>query len=241
MRGMSDIEASDARPDRRSSAGKRIEDPHLDVGMLAQMHEAPVLARGVQIVDQHSHPHAAIRGTAHVLQQDPRGLILVNDVVLNVERPLGVIGERDQLSKASSPEISRRIPDRSAGPPSLAVATMRPRVVDCGERSASLGFFCTCCGRPTQARSTQSSAASLRQTFAHRAIISGTLCTHADPTSHSQFRVARRPHHGRAGTRARELWPAYGIAFGRRRVEPAIRRSGARRRAASRSGSAPAK
>ena len=31
-----------------------------------------------------------------MLQQDPRGLVLVNDVVLDVERALGVIGERDQ-------------------------------------------------------------------------------------------------------------------------------------------------
>ena len=58
--------------------------------------KAPVLARGVEIIDQHSHPHAAIGGAAHMLQQDPRGLVLVNDVVLDIERSLGMIGERDQ-------------------------------------------------------------------------------------------------------------------------------------------------
>ncbi len=64
--------------------------------MLPEVHEVAVLARGVQIVDQQAHAHAAIRGAADVLEQVARRLVLPNDVVLDVERALGVIGERDQ-------------------------------------------------------------------------------------------------------------------------------------------------
>ena len=56
--------------------GKRIEDPHLDVGVLPQVHEAPVLARGVEVVDQHAHAHAAIGRGAHVVQKGPRAIRL---------------------------------------------------------------------------------------------------------------------------------------------------------------------
>ena len=35
----------------------------------AQVHEAPILARGIQIIDQQAHAHAAVRGEAHVMQQ----------------------------------------------------------------------------------------------------------------------------------------------------------------------------
>ena len=64
------------RPDGGPAAGKRIEDAHFDVGVLLQVHEAPILARGVEVVDEHAHAHAAIRGAAHVLQQDARGFVL---------------------------------------------------------------------------------------------------------------------------------------------------------------------
>ena len=65
-------------------------------GMLPEMHEAAVLARGVEVVHQHAHAHAAVGGAADVLQQDAGGFVLMNDVVLDVERALGVIGERDE-------------------------------------------------------------------------------------------------------------------------------------------------
>ena len=34
-----------------------------------QVHEAPILACGIQIIDQQAHPHAAVRGEAHVMQE----------------------------------------------------------------------------------------------------------------------------------------------------------------------------
>ena len=93
---MSDSDARMRRPRRRAAAGKRIEYPDFDVRVLLQVHEAPVLARGVEVIHEHAHAHAAIGGAAHMLQKDPGGFILMNDVVLDVERALGVIGEREQ-------------------------------------------------------------------------------------------------------------------------------------------------
>ena len=99
MRGMSDTEATNAAPGRGAAAGKRIEHPHFDVGVLAQVHEPPVLARRIEIIDQHPHAHTAVRGQTHMLQQEPRGLVLMDDVVLDVERAFGVVRERDQAGQ----------------------------------------------------------------------------------------------------------------------------------------------
>ncbi len=109
---MSEIEFKIRRPGGGAPAGKWIEYPDIDVRVLLQVHEAPVLARGVEVVDEHAHAHAAIRGAAHVLQQNSRGLVLVNDVVLNVERALGAVGERDQaveglLSRGEQPDAGQ--------------------------------------------------------------------------------------------------------------------------------------
>ena len=62
----------DAAPDGRPAAGEGIEHPHLDVRVLPEVHEVPVLARGIQIVHQHAHAHAAIRGVADVLRARSR-------------------------------------------------------------------------------------------------------------------------------------------------------------------------
>ena len=92
-----------AGPRRESSAGKRIEHPHLDVCMFAQMQEAPIFARRIEIIDQNAHPHAPIRREAHMMQQQPRGIVLMNDVVLNVQRALGMVRERDEVGQGLFP------------------------------------------------------------------------------------------------------------------------------------------
>ncbi len=60
------------------------------------MHEAPILSRGIEVIDEDPDPDTALRGLANVLQQNPRRFILRDDVVLNVERAFGVVGERDE-------------------------------------------------------------------------------------------------------------------------------------------------
>jgi hypothetical protein len=41
-----------AAPHREAAAGKRIEHPHFDVRVLAQVHEVPILTGGIEIIDQ---------------------------------------------------------------------------------------------------------------------------------------------------------------------------------------------
>jgi len=76
--------------------------------------------RPYEIVDQNADPDAARGGELHMAQQQPGGIVLVDDVVLDVERALGVVGRRKQLAKASSPELKRRIPDRFSSVPGHA-------------------------------------------------------------------------------------------------------------------------
>ena len=76
-----------------------IEDAHFDVGMLAQVQKASILTGGVQIIHQHAHAHAAFRREAHMVQQGAGRIILMNDVVLDVEGTLGVIGQGDQTGQ----------------------------------------------------------------------------------------------------------------------------------------------
>jgi hypothetical protein len=78
--------------------------------------EAPVLPRRVQVIDQQPHPHTAVRRESYMMQQGPRGLILVNDVVLNVQRPLGMIGERDEarqrlITRGQEPDAGKILAD----------------------------------------------------------------------------------------------------------------------------------
>jgi hypothetical protein len=74
-----------------------------------------------------------------MMQQQPRGIVLMNDVVLNVERALGMVRERDEAANASSPDASKRIPERFLLV--CAAATRWPSAVVSGLRSASLRDF----------------------------------------------------------------------------------------------------
>ena len=127
----------------------------------AEMHKMAILARRVEIVHEHAHAHAAVGGAADVIQQGARRLVVTNDVVLDVERALGVVGERDQaveglIARGQQPDARRGC---VALPSSLA-ATMRPSSVFCGSPRASLGGFLTCCGRLAQPARTESARAS---------------------------------------------------------------------------------
>ena len=130
-------------------------------GCCSEMHEVPVLARGVQIVHQHAHAHAAVRGVADVLQQGARGLVLADDVILDVERALGMIGERDQAVEGL---IARGQQPDAGEVARLALLALRRRCVrasvSCGSSRASLGCFLTCCGRLAHPARTESARAS---------------------------------------------------------------------------------
>ena len=61
------------------------------------MHESPIFARGIEVIDENAHAHATLGRQAHVLQQEPRGIVLLNDVVLDVEGAFGMIRKRNEV------------------------------------------------------------------------------------------------------------------------------------------------
>src|ERR1700690_1298028 len=60
------------------------------------MPKMAILARRVEIVHEHAHAHAAVGSAADVIQQVLRGFVVANDVILEIERALGVVRERDE-------------------------------------------------------------------------------------------------------------------------------------------------
>src|SRR5450755_467304 len=159
-----------------------------------------------------------------------------------------------RLANASSPDVSKRIPDRLG--PTLLCATMRPSAVASGLASDWVGYFCTCSGKPTQPPNARAAPAALTRNASEsrtpgadvkrpaRARIQdlriGSSYQAHFATMHPQRRV--RSFVLRAGrvTAAQEralaeLWPLYGVdfsgtpidlaaAFGRPKAHPAARR-----------------
>jgi len=112
--------------------------------------EAPVLPRRVQVIDQQPHPYAAVRRQAYMMQQCPRGLVLVNDVVLNVERPLGMIGERDEarqrlIARGQEPDAGKIFADLLLGDDAAQRGGLRflkgdgPRFLDMPRQAGAAG------------------------------------------------------------------------------------------------------
>src|ERR1700722_1489891 len=160
----------------------------------------------------------------------------MNDVVLNVERALGVIGERDEVGQSL---LARR---EQADTRQILVALLTCN--EAAERSCFRMGQRLAAGLVDVPR--QANAAGQQQyqsrrrgqcaaQFTHRGIISGTLCTHADRTSYSQLRPARRAHDTGAGSRIdgimAVLWARLGrsdLGFGQYFRTPCTAMSGDR-------------
>ena len=74
---------------------ERVEQAHLDVRMRVERVEHAVLSADVEIVEQDAHAHAAIRSREDALRDEPAGRVVVEDVVLQVERMRGVVDQHD--------------------------------------------------------------------------------------------------------------------------------------------------
>ncbi len=194
------ISVADARgPGRESSGGEGVEDADLDVDVGTQVQEAPILARGIQVVDEHAHPHAAVRGEAHVIQQCPAGVVLVNDVVLDVERALGMIRQRNEAGQrlfsrgqqADAGKVLGGIFSCDDAPECRGLRMLKGR-------GRGLVHVPRQTGTPGQ----HQNRGQWHKGIAHRFILSGRLCAHADPKTHPQFRLESRPHDGGPGARA---------------------------------------
>ena len=82
-------ELEEPRQPERAAREKGIEDAHLDVRMHREGGKIEVLADGVHVVHQQPHPHAAVGCPQRLIQQQLRGHVLADDVVLQIERALG--------------------------------------------------------------------------------------------------------------------------------------------------------
>ena len=65
-----------------------VEDAHLDVGVRCKGLQQSVLPGGVVVVDQQPHAHAALRGVTQRTQQPAAGVVVLEVVVLQVQRHL---------------------------------------------------------------------------------------------------------------------------------------------------------
>ena len=109
-----------ARDGREASGRQGVVEPHLDPRHARERQQQWLLARGVEVVDQQPHAHAALgRGGAHALQQGTRRIIAAHEVVLQVQRALGAVDQRgqrvegfgavDQRPQAGALRVRRRL------------------------------------------------------------------------------------------------------------------------------------
>ena len=77
------------------AAAERIEQPHLDVRECGQADEQRIAARRIEVVDEQPHAHAAQRGVTHVAQQESAGGVVLDQVILKIERVLRPARELD--------------------------------------------------------------------------------------------------------------------------------------------------
>jgi hypothetical protein len=95
MRPKSVSDISSRVVERTGPRGQRVEQPHLHVRKRRERAEQLVFAGGVEVVHQQAHAHAARGGLAQLLQEQQADVVVLDQVVLHVERLLGVPRERD--------------------------------------------------------------------------------------------------------------------------------------------------
>ena len=74
---------------------ERVVEAHLDVRMCVECRDRRVEPRGVHVVEQQAHAHAALRGPPERLEEQMARRVAVPDVVLHVERAVRDPGEQD--------------------------------------------------------------------------------------------------------------------------------------------------
>ena len=78
---------------------KRVEQPHLDAGVLGQRRQLAVQSGGAAIVQQQAHTHAPVGSGNQGLQQQGAGLVTAPNVVLHVQAALGSVGQQHARGK----------------------------------------------------------------------------------------------------------------------------------------------
>ncbi len=94
MRLKSCSDQNEAAGERAAARRQRIEQAHLDVRQGREGAEQLVLAGGVEIVDEQAHANAASGGIGERAQEAQADAVLLQLVVLDVERALGATRQR---------------------------------------------------------------------------------------------------------------------------------------------------
>ena len=105
---------------------KGVEQPDLDIGVGVQRQQQRVFASGVQVVEDQAHAHAAQRGVAQRAQQVAAGLVVVDLVVLDVERAFGA-------ARQFQPRLQRVLAGRHQAEAAL-LGVLRRGLGDAAER-----------------------------------------------------------------------------------------------------------
>ena len=83
----------DALRQRRADGRLRVVDADVDVRVMSQREERAVRRVDQQVVDEHAHLHAALRGSQQRFGRQDADVVGAPDEVLHVERALGVVAE----------------------------------------------------------------------------------------------------------------------------------------------------
>lgn len=120
--------------------------------MRVECRQQVVEAIGVVVVEQQTHPHAAIGRAQQGLQQQGAGIVVVPDVVLRVDALLGRIGELDARRERVATFIERGSAPtrRDAAVSGWITSASREEGVSIatGRRGQSAAGSCSCANHP---------------------------------------------------------------------------------------------
>jgi hypothetical protein len=90
-----DDELGDLGRQRWIAGVEGIEQPHLDIPVRVERVEDVVLVVEADVVQKHAYAHAAVGCCEQALGHEPAGVVVVEDVVLQVDRMRRVVDQRD--------------------------------------------------------------------------------------------------------------------------------------------------
>ena len=102
---------------------QRIEQPHLHIRHKRQLQHLRILALGMQIIQQDAHPHPARRRLANCRQQYAGPRIVVNGVILQIQRARRLPGQGEPARKSTVSRIQQQKPRIVPGSGLLAQGT----------------------------------------------------------------------------------------------------------------------
>ena len=125
----------------QAAIGERVEQPHLDALVRIESRDHPVLAGGVQVVEEDAHPNAALGSPPDGVDHQPADSVGVPGICLDIERPLGRVGELHQRRHRPArvaEEMHAALPGTAGGERCDLGAECRPASIGEGEAGGGL-------------------------------------------------------------------------------------------------------